>query len=51
MERLMPNKSDVLPVLSQNGKVEKWARVVMVQQKHWGSDVGGISEWMVYLQL
>jgi hypothetical protein len=46
-ERLMPNKTSVLSSLTGNGDVEKWARVVMVQQKQWGGKMGGISEWMV----
>jgi hypothetical protein len=47
MDRLMPNKTQVLSTLSSNGKIEKWARVVTVQQKNWDSKLGGISEWMV----
>jgi hypothetical protein len=47
MDRLMPNKTQVLSAFSSNGKIEKWARVVTVQQKNWDSKLGGISEWMV----
>jgi hypothetical protein len=47
IERLMPNKTDVLPNLLDGDEVEKWARVVLVQQKDWGGKMGGITEWMV----
>jgi hypothetical protein len=46
MERLVSNKTDVLLALLEGTEVEKWARVVMVQQE-WGGKTGGISEWMV----
>ena len=47
VERLWPNKTDVLPLLESSEEVDKWARVVMVQTKEWGAASGGISEWMV----
>ncbi|KAF2668453.1 amine oxidase catalytic domain-containing protein [Microthyrium microscopicum] len=50
VERLMPNKTDVLPFLAdavEQSEVGSYARVVMLQNKEWGKDLGGISEWMV----
>ena len=50
VERLMPNKSSVLPFLQDNEpSVNTWARVVMTKRNVWGGKDGGISEWMVSL--
>lgn len=48
VERLMPNKTNVLPFLSDSKvNVGSWARVVMLQNRNWGANDSGISEWMV----
>lgn len=49
VERLMPNKTDTVPYLDTKGvkHVDDWARVVTVHLASWGSECGGISEWMV----
>jgi hypothetical protein len=53
VERLMPNKTDVLGVVGEGegeGEVERWARVVVVEREAWGARSGasgGLSEWMV----
>jgi hypothetical protein len=50
LERLMPNKSAVLPFLEFGDlSVDTWVRVVVAQKTEWGSKDGGISEWMVWL--
>jgi hypothetical protein len=50
MERLMPNKTEVLSSLSNGTHLDRWARVVVYQKEDWGMPRGALSEWMVSFQ-